>query len=323
MQAGGLSTNELTPFPSQVIVDVTERCNYACVHCPHKDFVKSGIYTGADLDVGLNKKLVDEVSSEGYGTCEYLRYTANGEPLLHKDIMEMLRYACEHSKTRINLTTNGSLLTERKAKQIVDMGVTVVDISLDAYNYKTYSKIRVNGNLAQVEENVLFLIDYIKLGGYNTKVIVSFVEQEKNSDEITKFNSFWKTMSADYVVIRNLHSNAGADSEIGDELRGVGDMTDRLPCRYPWERLTLTPRGAIAYCPVDWHYTSQIYSFREHTIKEAWNSEHMRMLREAHIEGDYANFPLCDNCPDWVYCSINNNERYSTLMERLPKDLLE
>ena len=45
-------------FPSQLIVDITEVCNLACVHCPHPSFKQSEHYTGKFLDVELNKKMV-------------------------------------------------------------------------------------------------------------------------------------------------------------------------------------------------------------------------------------------------------------------------
>lgn len=313
----------IMPFPSQVIIDVTERCNYACTHCFHKDFVKSDVYTGADLDPALNKKLVDEVATDGLGYCEYLRYTANGEPLLHKGIMQMLEYACKHSKTRINLTTNGSLLDENRAREIVDMGVTVVDTSLDAFNRDTYSKIRVNGDLDKTRENVLRLIDYIRRSGAQTKVVVSYIEQPINRAETDDFKNFWELVGADYVVIRKLHSNAGAKKKIKEAIEKTNNGVERRPCRYPWERLVLTPTGYIGYCPVDWTNRANITDFRSHSIAEIWNDEYMQRLRKAHMENDYSHFPLCDNCPDWVYSTIDKDGRYGDLMENLPKDLLE
>src|SRR4030042_1863551 len=70
-------------FPSQIIVDITEVCNLACTHCPHPEFRKSKQYGARFLAPELNKKLVDEVRDYGQGLTQYIRYTSNGEPLLH------------------------------------------------------------------------------------------------------------------------------------------------------------------------------------------------------------------------------------------------
>jgi len=46
-------------FPSQIIVDATEVCNLACIHCPHPEFKRSEQYAGRHLDVELHRKMVD------------------------------------------------------------------------------------------------------------------------------------------------------------------------------------------------------------------------------------------------------------------------
>ena len=74
-------------FPSQVMVDITEVCNLACVHCTHPKFKQSNIYSKAMLDPKLNLKMVNEVAKYGKGKTVYIRYTSNGEPLVHKTMI--------------------------------------------------------------------------------------------------------------------------------------------------------------------------------------------------------------------------------------------
>ena len=312
-------------FPSQIIVDVTQYCNLACIHCPHSEFVKSKAFSGAHLDVDLHKKLIDEVATDGLGICQYLRYTANGEPLLHPKIEEMLEYACKNSKTKINVTTNGMLLTESKAKKLLDIGVDVFDISIDAFTNETYSKIRINGDLDKTRANVLGLINLIKKYHYKTKVVVSFVEQPLNTHEALDFEKFWKGKGIDYVVIRKLHSAGGAKKEIKLKMDKAFRKISRKPCVYPWERLVLTPSGTIGFCPADWKHESQIADFKNHTIKEIWKGDYMKRLREAHLKNDFSGFDFCEQCPDWVYTRWPGEGRaYMDMMKELvPNDLLE
>jgi MoaA/NifB/PqqE/SkfB family radical SAM enzyme len=84
-------------FPSQVIVDATEVCNLACGHCPHPEFKLSPHYQARYLDVALHNRMVDEVREHGRGITQYIRYTSNGEPLVHPGIYDMLDYALTHS----------------------------------------------------------------------------------------------------------------------------------------------------------------------------------------------------------------------------------
>ncbi|KGY11318.1 radical SAM protein [Vibrio tubiashii] len=312
-------------FPSQIIIDATQNCNLACIHCPHPSFVKSDAYSNASLDVNLHKKLIHEVATDGYGVCQYIRYTANGETLMHPKFIEMIEYAGKYSKTKINLTTNGVLLKGKKVKQLLDAGIDVFDISLDAFHPETYAQIRVKGDLVRVRSNVLNLINMIKEGNYNTKLVVSFVEQPLNKDETDLFEDFWNSAGADYVVIRRLHSAAGAKENIKSKIDDAIKNETRKPCVYPWERLTLTPEGHLSFCPTDWENRSHFKSFATTTIKEAWQGELMRRLRAAHMSNDFSGFDFCGQCPDWAQTRWPEEGRgYSNMMrEIVPSDLLD
>ena len=149
-------------FPSQVVIDVTEFCNLACVHCPQAEFSRSEAFGGRHLEPELHKKLIDEVAKDGRGYCKYLRYTGQGETLLHPKFIEMIEYAAKYSGTPINITTNGILLTEKKAKALLEAGIDVFDISIDANTPETYATIRKKGDLNITRPNVIDLIKLIK-----------------------------------------------------------------------------------------------------------------------------------------------------------------
>ncbi|MDO8804016.1 MAG: radical SAM protein [Elusimicrobiota bacterium] len=285
-------------FPSQIVVDVCESCNYACIHCPQAEFSKSSAYKGYFLDPKLNKKLVDETASDGKGLCQYLRYTAQGEPLLHPDIVPMLKYACKYSGAQVNLTTNGSLLTASTGKKLLEAGVDVFDVSVDAFYPKTYARIRRKGDLAVTRANILSLIGVKNKGGYKSKVTVSFVEQPLNTDESGKFKDFWEEAGADYVVVRRMHSCAGAKKNIA--LAMASKAPPRRPCPYPWERLVLKPSGHICFCPADWKHEEMIAHFSKASLREVWRGEFMTRLRCAHLKSDFSGFKLCGQCPDWA-----------------------
>lgn len=283
-------------FPSQVLVDVAETCNLGCIHCPHPIFKKSEHYTGSKVNPNLNKKMVDEVAEFGKGITQYIRYASNGEPLLHNNIYEMIDYAKQKSGTTVTLTTNGVLLNNKNLPTLLDTKVDLVDISIDAFSVDVYKAIR-KGNLDITRANVLSLIDQIKTKQLKTKVVVSYVEQPLNTHETIQFKEFWEKAGADYVVIRRLHSCSGAKTELAEERRK--NIVNRRPCLYPWERVVLTPRGDLAFCPSDWVHGSVIGPYENTTIKESWGGSFYTQLRQAHLDNNYANHKFCGQCPDW------------------------
>lgn len=287
-------------FPSQVIVDITEVCNLACIHCPHVDFKRSSYYAARFLEPELNKKLVDEVREHGQGNTQYIRYTSEGEPLIHPHGYEMIDYAIRHSGVYVTLTTNGTIMNEKRTRRLLDSGVHMIDISIDAFKPETYAKIRVGGDLEVTRGNVLRLLSWIKEGGFETKVVVSFIEQPDNSNEIADFERYWKEQGANYVVIRRLHSAAGAVLESAERLHRENAGLPRRPCVYPWERIVLNPRGYLAFCPDDWTDGSSIVDYHSTTIHDVWQGDFYRGLRQAHLNNDYSHHVFCGQCPDWA-----------------------
>jgi len=321
----GFQAHLSSKFPSQIIIDSTQFCNLSCIHCPHPAFKKSDAYSGAHLSMELHKKLIDEVATDGYGICQYIRYTANGETLVNPNIYEMIEYAGKYARTKINVTTNGVVLSENKAKRLLNAGVSVFDISIDAYTDETYAKVRVGGDLNRVRSNILRLIALNKEGGYNSRIVVSFVEQSLNSHETQLFEDFWNESGADYVVVRRLHSAAGSKVEIKHKMNNSSKHVSRKPCLYPWERLVVTPEGDLGFCPAAWTGESHFIKFSKVSIKEAWQSEFMKKLRGAHINNNFNGFDFCKQCPDWIYTKWpdESGKNYADMMhDVVPNDLL-
>ncbi|GEM_PF-157228 len=286
-------------FPSQIAIDATDVCNLACEHCPHSDFKKTQYYQGCFLDPGLSNKAVDEAREHGAGITEYIRFSGEGEPLLHKDIHSMVAYAVQRSGSAVTLTTNGTVMDETHSEELVGAGIDMVDISIDAYHPETYAKIRVRGDLQVTRSNVLNLIKMAKQTGSRTKVVVSYIEQPRNIHETTDFEQFWQDRGADFVVVRRLHSGAGMIPDTAEKMRSdnLGEM--RRPCTYPWERIVLNPRGCLSFCPADWEHASTLVDYSSTTIVEAWRGRAYEKLREAHLTNNFREHLFCGQCPDW------------------------
>lgn len=272
-------------FPSQVIVDVTDVCNLNCVHCPHEALQASEHYGPFFLDAALARKAVDEVGAHG---AQYIRFCAEGEPLVHPGIYDMLDYAVENSGTFVTLTTNGTTMDERRIEKLLGSGLHMVDVSLDAFDAVTYRKIR-RADFDAPLNNALALVRMAS--GTMTKIAVSFIEQPANRGERALFEAFWAERGAT-PVIRNMHTAAGA-------LSGPSPISSRRPCVYPWERIVIGPSGNLKFCPQDWFNGAVVADYRETTIAETWSGEFYARLREAHL-GNRC-FGLCKACPDWKH----------------------
>ena len=305
-------------FPSQVIMDITEVCNLACVHCLHPEFKGSIHYDGRHLDRELNSKMVDEVRRYGRGATQYIRYTGNGEPLVHPAAYDMIEEAVRESAVYVTLTTNGTIMNEKRTTRLLEAGVHMIDISIDAYHPQTYAAIRRKGNLNTTRANVLRLIQWAREAGTGTKVVVSYIEQPENTSETADFEAFWNDAGADAVVIRRLHSCSGSLIAVADLKRRSLASSPRRPCLYPWERISINARGDLAFCPSDWIHASSLVAYRTTTIRETWQGATYANLRQAHLTNDFTNHAFCGQCPDWETTRWPGQGRsYADLVETL------
>ena len=84
-----------------------------------------------------------------------------GEPMLCTDIVDILRYA---KKKNISswFVTNGTVITEFMARQLVDIGVDKIRFSVDSSDPVLYSEIKRGGRLEQVEEAIGYVNNFKK-----------------------------------------------------------------------------------------------------------------------------------------------------------------
>lgn len=314
MTIGAFDSYLSAAFPSQINVDITMFCNLACIHCPYETVTKLKGKGRQNLAVELHTKLIDEIASVGKGHCKFLRYTGDGEPLLHPHLSEMIAYAFKKTALPINVTTNGMLLTEERARALIEAGVGVFDVSIDAHSQETYAQVRVKGEIDVTYECTHRLIRLAKEYGGTTKVMVSFVRQPLNLHEAEPFEAYWKAAGADFVVMRNLHSCAGNVPDMSAKLWATAP-TPRKPCLYPWERMVLKADGELTYCPADWKHIANIGNFRDTSIAEIWTGPVMQALRKAHLSGDFSAHSFCGGCPDWSVIKWPSEGRsYATVM---------
>lgn len=106
-----------------VVWNITRACNLKCVHC----YNDSGNCKAEDeLSTQEAKAVLRDLA--GFDVPSVL--FSGGEPLMRKDLFELLGYARELG-LRTVISTNGTLITANIAKKIKQYGVSYVGISLD------------------------------------------------------------------------------------------------------------------------------------------------------------------------------------------------
>ena len=128
-------------------VSVTDRCDFRCVYCMAEDMTflpKAEVLSLEELE-----RLCTAFVRRGV---RKLRMTG-GEPLVRKNVMSLFRGLGRHLESgaleELTLTTNGSQLA-KYARELADIGVRRVNVSIDTLDREKFREITRWGDLDQV-----------------------------------------------------------------------------------------------------------------------------------------------------------------------------
>jgi len=284
-----------TEFPLILNIEPTNSCNAHCYYCARDKMVKDqGISL---LSMDTFRKIIDQI---GKDKLIMLNLHKDGEPLLNRDIPEMVEYALEKEAANIvHLNTNGILLNGKTGRGVIEKGIDDITVSIDASHEETYCRFKKLKNLLKLEENVVKAIEFRNKVNSPTKIRVKIMEFEDiEKEEIEHFQEKW-TGVADEVQVTGIHSWSGSIEglKITDE-----QSANRYPCAILWYALAINSNGKASVCNFDWNYSGVVGNINKQSIMEIWNGYKLKEIRRAHLKGIW-DFPnICKECVGWV-CS--------------------
>jgi len=164
------------PRPKRLTLMLTSLCNFKCIFC---DVPERG-YDKKELSKEEAIKIIDSAARLGI---EQLDITG-GEPLLHKDIFEIISYSIS-SGLKVTLSTNGALIRKHLVK-IMASDIFCITVSVDGF-IDTYNYLR---NCSEIYYEIIDSLEYLKKR--NKRIAVSFVVTNKNIHELEKLYNFFK-----------------------------------------------------------------------------------------------------------------------------------
>ena len=193
-----LSTKLLPPAirPLSAHIKLTENCQAGCISC---DYWKSRWHDGINTDRAV--ELLNEIRAAGIHT---LRFTG-GEPLLRKDLFEVLHRANATAFKHIILQTNG-LLLKKLHKEVNDSPITKVAVSIDGLKESNDLIRGIQGYFDLGIEGIKLLRD--------KQLAISVTLNRLSADELEKLADLAHSLGADIefnILSRSLSFLKDAD----------------------------------------------------------------------------------------------------------------
>lgn len=268
-------------YPIFIDIEVTSACNLKCDFCAttfRGKTIKKGF-----ISFEIIKKIIDEgADNDLFG----VKFNIRGEPLLHPQIHEFVKYAKQKNLIDVYFNTNAILLGEDVAKKLIDSGLDRLSISFEGYTKSVYEKYRIGANYEKVLSNIENIQSLKrKLGVEHPKVRIQTVMLPELEETFDEYKKFWAER-VDEVGFLDY-------KEMKIKKRNI-----KYPwaCPQIWQRMAIWWNGTILPCNHDDDGLLVLGNVRTSTIKEVWNSNKLNNIREMHKKGNAHEIQACDGC---------------------------
>ena len=128
-----------------------------------------------------------------------------GEPLFHVKTIEWIRRIKQELDVKVELITNGTILTEKKSRELIDAGLDILWVSLDGATPEGFADVRLGAELPVILENLRRLFK-MRGGGHFPKpeIGIAFVAMKRNINDLPKIIKLGHTFGARYFSVSNV-----------------------------------------------------------------------------------------------------------------------
>ena len=277
--------------PREVFIEVTAHCNIKCPMCP--------VTTGLDRPRGTMKyELFDKILKDVAGIVPHMSLFLAGEPLLHKQIFDMIAAASARGIfTRIH--TNALLLNEEKIQAIFDSGLAELSFSFDGPSKERYDRVRVAGDYEKCIALIKRVMQVKRERGSTkpfTRIQIIYFQGEDPIEQRREMQAIFQENLPDELSVVPAHSWAGEYQEFVRYRDNVGDLSKLSVCHMPWDRMAITWDGNVVACCNDFLAKHINGNVSEQPVLEVWNSEPFQELRRRVSQKDYQSLEVCKGC---------------------------
>jgi radical SAM protein with 4Fe4S-binding SPASM domain len=258
------------------------------------------------LSTDLFKKVINELEQ----TLIYLTFYFQGEPYLHPDFSNLVKYAASRGIYTAT-STNAHYLNNQNAQKTVESGLHRLIISIDGTTQETYQAYRVGGKLEKVLDGTRNIIEWKKkLNSRTPYVIFQFLVVAPNEHQINEVHQLAKELGVDEVKLKTAQIY---DYQQGSPLIPQQDKYSRykqLPdgsyviknsldngCWRMWQSCVITWDGSVVPCCFDKDAQHALGNVEAYSFKSVWQSKAYQQFRK-HLFKSRSQIEICKNCTE-------------------------
>ena len=222
-------------FPINLYLKISANCNFNCFFCSQN--CSQNLNDKVQLSFSQVKNILDKAKNLGFINIYY----TGGEPLLNKEIIDMVKYGHELGFNQC-VITNGFLI--QRYPQLVDY-INKVGISLHGDKTIHEEIVGEKDSFAKISEN----IDYLIKNKINVEVNYTACDQNTNYNQMKYVAEYCKNRNLEMSVARlNLIGKASSQTQ---DINKICEIIDKLNS----EGFEIKFSNCVANCSVDKKYS--------------------------------------------------------------------
>lgn len=292
--------------PFSVFVFPTTYCNFRCVYCAHSMSAeemreKYGLEE-RHMDMETYRLVLAQMK-EFPDRVKLLSLTGQGEPMLNKNLPEMVRMAKQaDAARRIEIISNGSLLTHEMSDALIDAGLDGLRISLQGLDAEKYREIcGAKLNFDEYIDNLRYF--YTRKGTCElfVKIMDVALDGRNEADFYRVFDPITDRMYVERCrpVYDGVAFTDGLRAKVMD--RYGNEHPPRRTCPLCFFQMAVFPNGDVAPCDAI-YMPIRLGNVHKDTLRRMFTSDTLLDFQRRHLRGARGEMRGCDVCcaPDDV-----------------------
>ena len=218
---------------AKLYIETTNHCNIDCVTCMRGSW---------DVPMGIMSEETFErilAGIEAVGRPLAVTIMGIGEPLANPRTPQMIGQLKALGCT-VEMVTNGTLLTEKRSRQLIEAGLDVLWVSMDGATPESYADVRLGAHLPQVIENLQRFRRLRRPSHHPTPEIgLAFVAMKRNINDLPEVLALGKRLGVTRVSVSNLLPHT---ADMVDEILYKRTLNSITYLPSPWLRSLKLPK---------------------------------------------------------------------------------
>ena len=299
-----LFRSPISHSPLFVSVEPANICQLKCPECPvglRDNVITSSRHNERFMSLDMWHRILSEIRD----TAWVIQFYFQGEPLLNKDLPQMIQEAHDAGLYTI-VSTNAQAMTPELATALVASGLDRIIVSMDGLSDASYNAYRIGGSLDKCKQALRWL-HQSKIENRKSKIVIELqcLRLKSNEHEWSELKRVYKSLGADKLTLKtaqlydyaNGHPLMPSDPKYSRYILGTDGLYHRRPlrkgCFRVWSGCVITTTGEVLPCCYDKAHAFSYGNIMTAPLKDLFCSPQAQAFRKAAYQQTP---PICQEC---------------------------